>query len=428
MITLPFILKTQRFLPLFVTQFLGACNDNVFKNALVMFVTYRLSTQTHMDASLLVTLAGALFMLPFFLFSATAGQLADRYDRARIARFSKVWEIVLVGIGSLGFWWGSPYFLLAVLFGLGVQATFFGPVKYALLPQHLREGELLSGNSLIEAGTFLAILFGTIVGGQLIMAQAGVAWVCALMLAFAGFGYAASRFIPDAPAPMPNLAIDWNILRATRNMLRMDRKNLRVWYCILGISWFWLVGATFLAQFPTFTKDILHSDETVVTLLLSVFSVGIGVGSLLANSLLKGDISVRFVPWAACGISVFGVDVFFASNADFAGVGGVLSGAWQWLDHAAAWRILADLFGIALCGGVYIVPLYAVLQHDSDPAFRARTIASNNVLNALFMVASALASMLMLAMGCGIAQIFLVTACANALIALKALRLRSVFE
>lgn len=419
------LLATRRFLPLFITQFLGAFNDNIFKNALVMFITYKMASSTEGNAQILVTLAGALFILPYFLFSATAGQLADKYDRAFMARATKVWEAVIVTIAAVGFYIGNVYFLLFVLFCLGVQATFFGPIKYALLPQHLRENELLAGNAYIEAGTFLAILIGTIAGGLLIMREAGTHFLTVAMIAVAILGYTASRYIPKADAPMPTLKINWNIVSETWRMIQYDRKTPRVWHSILGISWFWLIGATFLSQFPTYAKDILHADETVVTLFLTVFSVGIGIGSFLCNILLKGQVKSTYVPMAAMGITLFTIDLFFASQGAFADTQTGFMHYTDFIRTRSGMHILFDLAGIAICGGLYIVPLYAIMQHDSDPAYRARTIATNNVINALFMVVSAIATVAMLKAHFTVPQVFLTVGVLNALAAIYMLKLRA---
>jgi acyl-[acyl-carrier-protein]-phospholipid O-acyltransferase / long-chain-fatty-acid--[acyl-carrier-protein] ligase len=423
---LPELLKSRRFLPLFITQFLGAFNDNVFKNALVMLITFKLAAQTGEDAQMLVVLAGALFILPYLLFSAMAGQCADRYDRSVMAQWTKRWELGLMMIAAVGFYTSSIYFLLFVLFCLGVQATFFGPVKYALLPQHLQDNELIAGNAYIEAGTFLAILIGTISGGLLVMQEWGSHLISAAVITVAWLGYLTSRHIPPAAAPMPDLRIRWNIVSETWRMVQNDRRNRRVFLCILGISWFWLVGATFLSQFPGYAKDVIHSDETVVTLFLTMFSVGIGVGSLLCSILLKGQIKSTFVPWAAMGLSAFTIDLYFASNGVVHAEGGALMHVGQFLTYPSSWRILFDLFGVSVCAGLYIVPLYAIMQHDSDPSFRARTIASNNVVNALFMVLSAVGIMLMLGASFTVPQVFLTIGLLNAAVAWYIMRLEHV--
>ncbi len=405
------LLKTKRFLPLFITQFLGAFNDNVFKNALVMFVTFKVASASEGDAQTLVIMAGALFILPYFLFSATAGQMADKYDRAFLARATKIWEMIIVSIGAVGFVVGNAYFLLFVLFCLGIQSTFFGPIKYALLPQHLKENELLAGNAYIEAGTFLAILLGTIAGGLLIMAEGGNMLIAGAMISCALGGYMTSRVIPQADAPMPSLEVNWNIPKQTWDMVQHDRKNRRVFLSILGISWFWVVGAAFLSQFPAYAKDIIGGDETVVTLFLTLFSIGVGIGSLLSIALLKGEVKSTYAPWAAGGIALFSLDLFWVSHGITPSA--TLMGAWQWMADSTSWRVLFDMLMIAVCGGLYVVPLYAIMQHESEEQHRARTIATNNVMNALFMVLSSLVIIALLKGGTTIPQLFLCLALCN---------------
>jgi len=411
------LLFTRRFGPLFVTQFLGAFNDNVFKNALVVLIAYRLAGPG--EAQMLVTLAAGLFILPYLLFSATAGQCADKYDRARIARIVKIAEIILMVIAAIGFAIGNAYFLLFVLFCMGVHSTFFGPVKFALLPQHLREGELIAGNAYIEAGTFLAILLGTILGGAGILHPQGLAIISGIVIGSAVLGYISSRFIPAAPGGQPGLKLNPNIAAQTWRVISHDKKNKTVFGAILAISWFWLVGATFLSQFPTYAKDVLLADETVVTLFLTVFSVGIALGSLLCNRLLRGAITMRLVPWGAWGIAVFGVDLYFASGSIGLVAYEGLMGVSTFLAQSGSVRILIDLLGIAISGGVFIVPLYAVMQHASDVGHRARTIATNNIMNALFMVGASLATMGALVGGLSVAQVFLLVSLATALVALR---------
>lgn len=420
---IPQLLRSRRFLPLFITQFLGAFNDNFFKNALVILIAYRLAAESGVNGQIMVTLAAALFMLPYLLFSATAGQLADKYDRSQLARITKLWEIAIVTIAAIGFYISNMYFLLFVLFCLGVQATFFGPVKFALLPQHLKEDELVAGNAYLNAGSFLAILIGTIAGGLLILREDGNHLIAFGMIAVAVGGYLASRFIPYAPPAMPGLDISWNLPKVTWNMVKHDRQNKRVFRCILGISWFWLVGATFLSQFPTYAHDVIGADETVVTLFLTMFSVGIGIGSFLCNLLLKGQIKSTYVPYAALGLSAFTVDVFFASNHVVAGQAGSLLHVWEFLSHAANWRVTLDFLMISICAGLYIVPLYAIMQHDSDPQSRARTIASNNIINALFMVGAGVATMAMFASHFTVPQVFLTMGVLNAGVAAYIMRL-----
>jgi acyl-[acyl-carrier-protein]-phospholipid O-acyltransferase/long-chain-fatty-acid--[acyl-carrier-protein] ligase len=415
---LPPLLKSRRFLPLFVTQFLGAFNDNLFKNALAALITFRIAAETHENANFLVTLAGAIFILPFFLFSATAGQLADKYDKSTLARITKIWEIGILFIASIGFYLGSPWFLQFVLFCLGVQATFFGPIKYALLPQHLREEELIEGNAYIEAGTFLAILLGTIAGELLILRSGGIAIVSAGMMLCAVAGYFSSRSIPAAPAPVPDLVIGRNIWRETWKIVGISRKRRDVFLSILGNSWFWFVGATFMSQFFNYAKDVMHADETVVTLFLTMFSLGIGLGSFLCNKMLKGQVQATYTPPAALGMSIFMVDLYFASgHAPQPAVDTIMNAA-TFVGFAASWRILFDLLMIAVCAGVYIVPLYAIMQERSAPEERARAIAASNIINALFMVSSAIMTILLLKLSFSIPQIFLTMGLLNGFVAI----------
>ncbi|HEY1096725.1 MAG TPA: acyl-[ACP]--phospholipid O-acyltransferase [Alphaproteobacteria bacterium] len=410
------LLHTRRFLPLFITQFLGAFNDNLLKNALVMLITYRLAVETGANAQILVTLAAGLFILPFFLFSATAGQLADKYDRARITRIIKIAEIIIMLAAVIGFYAHSINILLLALFCMGIHSAFFGPIKYALLPQHLNDNELLSGNAYIEAGTFLAILLGTIIGGLLVLHENGILFISAALLLVAICGYISSRSIPPAPAAASDLIINPNIFTETARLISYSRTNQSIFRCIMGISWFWLVGATFLAQFPTYAKDILHADETVVTLFLTLFSIGIGVGSFLCNRLLRGRIQSTYVPLAAIAMSIFGIDLYFSSLHPYVREGD-LTNAWELMQSSHNWRLLIDLFMLSVSAGLYIVPLYAKMQHDSDPHYRARIIAANNVMNALFMVSSAILIIAMLALKFTIPQIFLSIALLNLAVA-----------
>lgn len=414
---------SRRFFPLFVTQFLGAFNDNLLKNSLVMLITYKLASGQNGDAQLLVTLAAGIFILPFFLFSATAGQVSDKIDRARIARVVKFVEIMIMLGATIGFYLSSVWFLMASLFLMGVHSTFFGPIKFALLPQHLRDDELLLGNAYIEAGTFLAILFGTILGGVLILQESGIPLVSSSLLLVAILGYISSRYIPEASAPEPNLVIKKNIWKETWHMVGFARENKRVFLCIIGISWFWLVGATYLSQLPTYAKDTLHAQPSVVTLFLTIFSLGIGIGSFLCNKLLKGQIKSTYVPVSMLGMTLFGIDLYLASIGSAGKGGESLLSVGEFLSSLSHIRISADLLLISICSGLYIVPLYAIMQHDSNPHHRARIIAANNVVNALFMVAAAIFTLIMLSAGLSISQVFLLIAIANGLVAIYIYRL-----
>ena len=407
-------------MPLFLTQFMGAFNDNLLKNALVMLVTYRIAAKTGANAQALVTIAGAVFILPYFIFSATSGQFADKIDRAKLTRIIKLVEIGIMVFATIGFVMENVWFLMFVLFAMGVHSTFFGPIKYALLPQHLHEDELLIGNAYIESGSFLGILLGTILGGVLVLQTGGVYWVSGALLLVAVAGYIASRYIPDAAPPQPDLVVGYNLWKETWHIVGFARENRRVYLCILGISWFWLVGATYLSQFPAFVKDVLHADPSVVTLFLTSFSIGIGVGSFLCNKLLRGHIKTTYVFAAITGISIFGVDLYFASQSYSDMVQAAASSTMSlsgFLSVLCGWRILADLFMIAVSSGIYIVPLYTVMQHDSPPQHRARIIAANNVVNALFMVGSALAILGLFALSLSIPDVFLVMSLLNAAVA-----------
>lgn len=417
------LLGARRFLPLFATQFLGAFNDNAFKNALVILITYRAAEASGQSGPLLVTLAAALFILPFFLFSATAGQLADKLEKSSLIRLVKLCEIVLMGLAALGLLTESTTLLLVVLFLMGAQSAFFGPLKYAILPDHLAESELIGGNALIEGGTFLAILLGTIVGGLVILTEGGAVIGSVLVIAVAVAGFVASLFIPRAGPAMPALVINPNPLAETVAILRHAAGRRDVFLAILGISWFWLIGAAFLSQFPTFAKDDLGADQSVVTLFLTVFSVGVGIGSVLCTRALKGEISARYVPLAALGMTLFSVDLFFASAAAPPPPDGVLLAAGAFVSSLAGARIVIDLLLVAVCGGFYIVPLYTIMQARSAAAHRARIVAANNVLNALFMVVAALAILAMLALDFSVTQVFLVIALANAAVAVYICRL-----
>ncbi|CAI2718446.1 acyl-[ACP]--phospholipid O-acyltransferase [Nitrospina watsonii] len=412
------LLWSQRFFPLFVTQFLGAFNDNLFKNALVILITYVAAERAGLNAQMMITAAAGIFILPFFLFSATAGQLADKYEKSQLVRVIKFVEIILMMGAAYGFYIGSVNLLMTILFLMGTQSAFFGPIKYGILPELLLEDELIGGNALIEAGTFISILVGTIIGGLLILREGGVWMVSGIVITLAGVGFAGSLFIPKRVAAAPKLKVDYNIFRETWNIVAYSRKNRDVFLSILGISWFWLIGATFLAQFPTYGKDIIGGNEELVTLFLTVFSVGIGIGSLLCNRLLKGEIVATYVPLGMLGMTVFIIDLYFASQQTFIASGTEMIGAGQFLTHFSSWRILFDMFMISMCGGLYIVPLYAILQSRSETTHRSRTIASNNVLNALFMVVSAIGTAVMLQIGFDITKVFLTLAILNTFVAL----------
>jgi acyl-[acyl-carrier-protein]-phospholipid O-acyltransferase / long-chain-fatty-acid--[acyl-carrier-protein] ligase len=413
------LLGARRFLPLFITQFLGAMNDNVFKNALIILVLYRLTGDG--NGQILVTLAAGIFVLPFFLFSATAGQIADKFEKSGLIRRIKLAEILVMALGVWALHSGSPALLIGILFLMGTQSAFFGPLKYGILPGHLREQELVAGNGLIEGGTFVAILIGTVVGGVFVLRDNGITIISSIVLVMAGLGYIASRGIPEAPATAKGITISVNILAETWRIVAHAGNSRNLFLSILGISWFWLVGATFLSQFPILAKDVLGGNEEVVTLLLTAFAVGIGVGSTLCGRLLKGEVSAKFIPIAAIAMTVFITD-FYIAVADRSG-GETLVGAAVFLATSENWRVLFDLVAIAVAGGLYSVPLYAILQNESAPEHRSRNIAANNIVNSLFMVAGALLAGAMLASGFTVPGILLALAIVNVVVAVYICRL-----
>ena len=409
------LLAERRFAPFFWTQFLGAGNDNIYKNAVVIFVAFHAVTLTTLDPNALVNVAGAVFIAPFVLLSATAGQLADKFEKSRLIRWIKLFEIAIMVLGLAGFWQRDLTLLLAALALLGVHSTLFGPVKYAILPQQLKPDELIGGNGLVEMGTFVAILLGTIIGGLVVAVEGGgpvAAGVVALVVAVAG--YLVSRGIPAMPAVDPGLALNWNPFSETWRNLAVARGNRVVWLSMLGISWFWFYGATFLAQFAGFSRDSLGGNEHVVTFLLALFSVGIGIGSLLCERMSGRRVELGLVPFGSIGLTVFAIDLWLASRHMHANA---LAGLEVFLASPAHWRVAADLMLIGLFGGFYIVPLYALIQERSPPSHRSRIIAANNILNALFMVTSAGLAIALLAAGCSIPELFLVTALMNAAVA-----------
>ncbi len=386
------LLKTRRFAPFFWTQFSGALNDNLFKTALAIMLTYAAGVSGSHHSSILVNLAAALFIAPFFLFSGLAGQLADKMEKSALIRRIKLLEVGIMGCAALAWMMNWTHVLLALLFAMGAQSTFFGPVKYSLLPQHLRRREIVGGNGMVEMGTFVAILIGTMAGGILIALPSGRHLVALIVVAVAMAGYLAARRIPRAKAADPALRIDWHLIRQSSRLLQTSRKDKDVFAAIIGISWFWFVGAAYLTQMPVFARDILGCDAGVISLLLALFSIGIAVGSLLCERLSGKTVEMGLVPLGALGMSLFGLDL---AGAGTAAAGNPLATA-QFLAAPGAWRVLLDLTMIGVFGGLYIVPLFAFVQLRTPAKVRSRIIAANNILNALFMVASAVAAALLL--------------------------------
>jgi len=410
------LLRERRFAPFFWTQFLGAANDNVFKNAFVVFVAFEAATTAAIDAGMVVNLIGAIFIVPFMLFSATAGQLADKLEKSALIRFIKVFEIAIMVIGLAGFWQKSIALLFVALALMGIHSTLFGPVKYAILPQTLRREELVGGNGMVEMGTFVAILIGTIAGGLVVAIRPhGPELAGALAIAVAVAGWLVSRAIPLTPAVAPDLVINWNPFTETWKNIRFAQGEIVVWRSMLGISWFWFYGAIYLAQLPVFTRSVLGGDEHVFTFLLATFSVGIGAGSLLCEKMSGRKVELGLVPFGSIGLTLFAVDLWLATRGASATT---QAGVGAFLGVAAHWRVAADILLIGMFGGFYIVPLYALIQERSAPSHRSRIIAANNILNALFIVASAAIAIGLLKAGLTIPQLFLVVGVMNAVVAL----------
>ncbi len=408
------LLRQRRFAPFFWTQFAGAANDNLFKFAFTVLVTYQLSVGW-LPPAMAGLVIGALFILPFLLFSATSGQLTDKFDKTHMIRFVKNLEIAVMALAAWGFMVNNVLVLLGCTFLMGLHSTLFGPVKFAYLPQVLGERELTGGNGIVEMGTFVAILLGNIAGGLLVaipeVGHRDVALACVLL---ALVGRAVAQFIPSAPATDPGLVINWNPVSETWRNLKLAHGNLVVFRSLLGISWMWFFGAVFLSQFPSFAKDVLHGNEQVASLLLVVFSIGIGGGSLLCEVFSRRHVEIGLVPLGAIGMSVFAVDLYLASRALPAAE---VMGLGAFLAHSAHWRVLADLLLLSLFAGLYSVPMYALIQLRSQPTHRARIIAANNILNALFMIGSSVIAGALIKSGFSIAQIFLFTGLANAVVA-----------
>ena len=408
------LLRQRRFAPFFWTQFLGAGNDNLFKFAFTVMVTYQLQV-SWLPPALAGLAIGALFILPFLLFSATSGQLADKFDKKRLIGFVKAFEIAIMALAGWGFMAANVPVLLACVFLMGLHSTLFGPVKFAYLPQHLNERELTGGNGMVEMGTFVAILLGNVAGGLLIgLPGIGAPLVAGACVGLAVLGWSVAQFIPASPSTDPQLRINWNPLTETWRNLALARGNIVVFRSLLGISWMWFFGAVFLSQFPSFAKDVLHGNEQVASLLLVVFSIGIGVGSLLCEMLSRRHVEIGLVPLGAIGMSVFSIDLYFASRGLSPASGLTLA---QFVAAPAHWRVMADLALLSLFAGLYSVPMYALIQLRSLPTHRARIIAANNILNALFMIVSSVAVGALLKAGFNIPQVFLFTGLLNALVA-----------
>lgn len=408
------LLRQRRFAPFFWTQFSGAANDNLFKFAFTVMVTYQLQL-AWLPPAMAGLVIGALFILPFLLFSATSGQLADKYDKRTLILVVKRLEIAIMALAAFGFFNANVPVLLVCTFLMGLHSTLFGPVKFAYLPHHLNERELTGGNGMVEMGTFVAILLGNVAGGLIIaVPEIGPHHVGFSCVAMAVLGRVVAHWIPPSPATDPGLRINWNPFTETWRNLKLAHENVVVFRSLLGISWMWFFGAVFLSQFPSFAKEVLHGNEQVASLLLVVFSVGIGIGSLMCEMLSRRHVEIGLVPLGAIGMSLFAVDLYFASRglppASSLTVG-------QFVAAPGHWRVMADLALLSLFAGLYSVPMYALIQLRAQPTHRARIIAANNILNALFMIASSLIAGVLINLGVTIPQIFLLVGLANAVVA-----------
>lgn len=417
------LLTDRRFGPMFWTQFAGAFNDNFFKNALTILVVYGSTGAFGLGPDQLVALAGGLFILPFFLFSATAGQLADKLEKSRLVRRVKLAEIGIMGLGAAAFFLNSVELLLAVLFLMGTQSAVFGPVKYGILPQLLKKDDLVGGNALVELATYLAILGGTILGGVLIHVQVqgqplGRWAVAGGVVLIAVIGWLTSRGIVECPPENPDLEVRWDPVRPTWEIIQITRKNPVIWRSVLGITWFWGFGSVFLALFPGWTKGVLHGAESLATLFLAAFSVGIGLGSMVCERLSRERLELGVVPIGSFGMSLFTFDLFLVGEPWAAPADGSLIGLGAFFSSAAGWRIVVDLLGVAGFGGLFIVPLYTLLQQRSDPAERSRVIAGNNIVNSAFMVVAAVALVIVQALDFSVPTLFGLLAVINAIVAI----------
>lgn len=407
-------MTVRRFLPLFLTQFFGAFNDNLFKNALVILITFKLADEYGLNAQLLITSIAGLFILPFFLFSSTAGQLADKYEKSFLIRIIKFVEIVLMVLTAISFTFLNLWGLIILLFFMGAQSAFFGPLKFSILPQHLKENELVAGNGLVSAGTYIAILSGTLCGGLFILYPAGRAFISAGVVGVAIMGFISSLLIPKAEPSVPGMKIDWNPFRSTMDIISYVKPNVIVFRSILGISWFWFLGSVFLSQFPTFSKDILGGNEEVSTLFLVVFSVGVGLGSTLCNRLLKGRVSARLVPFGCIGMTAATLLLYFFSMT--VPKTGELAGVMKFISEPGSWGVIFSFLLLAASGGIFSVPMYALMQSRSSDEHRARVVACLNITDSFGMVLSAVFVALMLMLKISIINIFLIIGIVNLLI------------
>lgn len=410
------LFKHRRFSAMFLTQFLGAFNDNVFKQALILILTYVAAAKMGMEISLLNNLAALLFILPYFLFSALAGQIADKYEKSKLTQGVKLLEICIMALAAIGFWFELYWLLFVALFLMGTQSTFFGPIKYGYLPEAMHKDELVGANGLFQTGTSLAILTGMMAAGVLTQLDHSTLWLIVSTLFVAILGYIASRHLPKTTPQAKDLAINWNIFSTSFDIIKYLYSLPLLFFVIIGNSWFWLYGATFLTQTPEFSKVILHGDESVVILLLTLFSVGTALGSLLCKTLTKNQVSLKLLPIGILGLSVFAIDLYLSLSSIAIQAPRTPYGISALMDMDGTWRVFADLFFLGFAGGVYIVPMYAFMQAYAPISHRSRVVGANNIFNAIFMVGSAVFSIIILTMlKLSLPQLFLITGVLNAI-------------
>ena len=409
------LLTKRRFLPYFLTQALGAFNDNLYKNALLLLIAFG-GISAKSDSALLTNLAAGLFILPFFLFSPIAGQIADKFEKSKLIRWVKGLEVIIMGLAAAAIVMGNVWMMMLLLFLMGLQSSLFGPVKFALLPQQLDDDELVGGNALVEMGTFIAILVGTITAGIFFDFEQGLYWIAGGIVVFALLGFFSSQYIPNASANDPELKINWNPFSEMVNTIRQARENRSVYLSIMAISWFWFIGASYLTQFPNFARDFLGGSTQVVTLLLTLFSLGVALGSLLCEKLSGHKIELGIVPIGSLGMSIFGIDLYFS-------VAGIQvmedMSAMAFIQQPENFRLMFDIAMVSAFGGLFVVPLQALIQHRSDEKNRAQIIAANNMFNAIFMVASAgIGILALVVIELTIPEYFLVLAIMNIVVAI----------
>ena len=412
-----YLFTKRRFLPFFITQFLGALNDNLFKNALLVIVVSTAITAADSNTNFITNLAAGLFILPFFLFSTLAGHLADRFDKAYLIRRIKFAEIILMLVGCFSLWQGNISLMLGVLFLLGTQSAFFGPIKYAIIPQHVDSDELLAANAQVGMGTFVSILLGTLIGGWMVTTPQGIMQLGALIILVAIIGWISSCQIPKAPPEntAAEAKVSFNPLRETAANFSLAKHNKTVIYCIFSSSWFWLYGACFLTQVPNFSVAILGGDPKLISILLGSFIIGVAIGSLCCNRFSRGQVEPGLVPVGTLGLSLFAIDLYFSSSY-YAALNAADNSIapMAFLSMTSGLRILADLLCIGIFGGLFIVPIYAMIQRNTDGTTRARVLSVNNIFNALFMVSGSLLGMLFLSqLDWSIPEFFLLLAFLN---------------